>query len=98
MTNLPDFASMSEADRVEWLANNDASELLALASRATGRWVQVDEQGNEVMQTTAFRLPPSMIAEIDEVVGNDKGGRSGLVRTAIRSYLDRLRQHGPEAA
>jgi len=98
MTNLPDFSVMSESERVEWLANNDTSELLALASRATGRWVQVDAQGNEVMQTTAFRLPPSMIAEIDDVVGNDKGGRSGFVRTAVRSYLDQLRRHGPEAA
>lgn len=98
MTNLPDFSIMSEAERVEWLANNDTSELLALASRVSDRWVQVDTQGNEIMQTTAFRLPPSMIAEIDDVVGNDKGGRSGLVRTAIRSYLDRLRQHGTEPA
>ena len=50
------------------------------------------------MQTTAFRLPPSMIAEIDDVVGNDKGGRSGLVRAAVRAYLDQLRQHRPEVA
>ena len=98
MTNLPDFSSMSEAEQVEWLANNDTSELLSLASRSSNSWVQVDPQGNEVMQTTAFRLPPSMIAEIDSVVGNDKGGRSGLVRTAVRAYLDRLRQHGPETA
>jgi hypothetical protein len=98
MTNLPDFAAMSEVERVEWLANNDTSELLALASRASNRWVQVDAQGNEVMQTTAFRLPPSMIAEIDAAVGNDKGGRSGLVRAAVRAYLDQLRQHRPEVA
>jgi metal-responsive CopG/Arc/MetJ family transcriptional regulator len=39
-----------------------------------------------------------MIAEIDDAVGNDKGGRSGLVRAAVRSYLDQLRQHGTEAA
>ena len=83
---------------MEWLANNDTSELLALASPANHRRVHVDEQGNEVMQTTAFRMPPSMLAEIDEAVGNDKGGRSGLVRTAVRSYLDQLRQHSTEAA
>jgi hypothetical protein len=38
---------------------------------------------------TGVRLPTSTVQRLDALAGNDKGGRSGLIRRAIDEYLDR---------
>jgi hypothetical protein len=47
------------------------------------------------MIVTGVRLPSATVQRLDELAGNDKGGRSGLVRQAIDEYLER---HAGEAA
>ncbi len=47
------------------------------------------------MIVTGVRLPSSTVARLDELAGNDKGGRSGLIRQAIDEFLER---HSGEAA
>jgi metal-responsive CopG/Arc/MetJ family transcriptional regulator len=39
-----------------------------------------------------------MLAELDEVAGNDREGRSGAVRRAVREYLGRLRGDSTQPA
>ena len=41
------------------------------------------------MIVTGVRLPTSTVQRLDALAGNDKGGRSGLIRRAIDEYLDR---------
>ena len=47
------------------------------------------------MIVTGIRLPSATVQRLDELAGNDKGGRSGLIRRAIDEYLER---HTNEAA
>jgi len=47
------------------------------------------------MIVTGVRLPSATVQRLDELAGNDKGGRSGLIRQAIDEYLER---HAGEAA
>jgi hypothetical protein len=47
---------------------------LASPMPADARIAVVDAQGDEIMKTTAFRMPPSLPAEMDEVAGNDREG------------------------
>jgi hypothetical protein len=47
------------------------------------------------MIVTGVRLPFAVVQRLDELAGNDKGGRSGLIRLAIDEFLDR---HGGRAA
>ncbi|GAA3189932.1 ribbon-helix-helix domain-containing protein [Dactylosporangium siamense] len=98
--SLPDFTAMTHDEIADWLMHNDTVELMRLASAmpADTRIAVVDAQGDEIMKTTAFRMPPSLLAEMDEVAGNDREGRSGIVRRAVREYLDRHGQSGPAAA
>jgi hypothetical protein len=44
---------------------------------------------------TDVRLPSATLERLDELAGNDKGGRSGLIRQAIDEFLAR---HAGEAA
>lgn len=47
------------------------------------------------MIVTGVRLPSATVQRLDELAGNDKGGRSGLIRRAIDEFLQR---HTSEAA
>jgi hypothetical protein len=47
------------------------------------------------MIVTGVRLPSAMVERLDALAGNDKGGRSGVIRRAIDEYLER---HSAEAA
>ncbi|BCB73654.1 hypothetical protein GCM10022251_77540 [Phytohabitans flavus] len=47
------------------------------------------------MIVTGVRLSAAAVARLDELAGNDKAGRSGLIRQAIDEFLAR---HTPEAA
>jgi hypothetical protein len=98
--NLPDFTAMTHDEIADWLTQHDTVELMRHSAPlpAATRIAVIDPQGNEVMRSTAFRMPAALLAEMDEVAGNDKEGRSGIVRRAVREYLDRLRAGGTEAA
>jgi predicted transcriptional regulator len=47
------------------------------------------------MIVTGVRLPSATVQRLDELAGNDKGGRSGLIRRAVDEFLER---HAGEAA
>ncbi|WP_432976484.1 ribbon-helix-helix protein, CopG family [Dactylosporangium sp. CA-233914] len=47
------------------------------------------------MIVTGVRLPAAVVERLDALAGNDKGGRSGLIRRAIDEFLQR---HAGEAA
>jgi hypothetical protein len=46
------------------------------------------------MIVTGVRLPATTVQRLDALAGNDKGGRSGVIRRAIDEFLDR---HAGEA-
>lgn len=87
----PEFESMSEEEAAAWLLNNDTTGLMRQGARPTTRWAQADVDG-EPMQSTAFRMPVVMLEELDQLAGRDREGRSGLVRQAVREFLDRRGQ------
>lgn len=89
MTELPDFTAMTKEEIGDWFLNNDTSALIERAERPTASFVQVDEQGEPVMRPATFRLPPSMIAWLEEAAGRDREGKSGIVRRALQEYRDR---------
>ncbi|HET8658475.1 MAG TPA: ribbon-helix-helix domain-containing protein [Micromonosporaceae bacterium] len=97
---MPDFNAMTAEQAAEWITNNDTTDLLRQARPAVPgkRWVLVDTEGTEVLRSTAIRMPASMLAELDEVAGSDREGRSGVVRRAVREYLDRLRRDSTQPA
>ena len=41
------------------------------------------------MIVTGVRLPAAIVDRLDALAGNDKGGRSGLIRRAIDEFLER---------
>jgi len=41
------------------------------------------------MIVTGVRLPSATVQRLDELAGNDKGGRSGLIRRAVDEFLQR---------
>ena len=97
---MPNFDAMTVEQAAEWIINNDSTDLLREARPAVPgkRWVLVDADGAEVLRSTAIRMPVSMLAELDEVAGTDREGRSGVVRRAVREYLDRLRGDSAQPA
>lgn len=46
---------------------------------------------NVPMIVTGVRLSSAAVRQLDELAGNDKGGRSGLIRQAIDEFLERHR-------
>ncbi|WP_344139060.1 CopG family ribbon-helix-helix protein [Luedemannella flava] len=47
------------------------------------------------MIVTGVRLPSDVVRRLDQLAGNDRGGRSGVIRQAIDEFLER---HAGEAA
>jgi len=47
------------------------------------------------MIVTGVRLPSDVVRQLDQLAGNDRGGRSGLIRRAIDEFIER---HSGEAA
>ena len=41
------------------------------------------------MIVTGVRLPSSVVQRLDALAGNDKGGRSGLIRRAVDEFIAR---------
>jgi hypothetical protein len=95
MSELPDFSSMSKEEIGDWFVNNDTSALVAAADRAVEPMAQVDDRGVPVMRPATFRLPPSMLAWLEQAAGRDREGKSGIVRRALQEY--RERHHGQAA-
>jgi hypothetical protein len=92
----PDFEAMSSAEDFErYLASTtDHTEFIPWMQR-TGRSapdgeIRVDTPDNVAMGITAVRLPQTTIQRLDRLAGNDKAGRSGLIRLAIDELLARL--------
>jgi len=72
----------------------DISELLRGAAR--GPELGPAPNAMEIpMIVTGVRLPSDTVERLDALAGNDKGGRSGLIRRAIDEFLER---HAGEAA
>jgi hypothetical protein len=75
-------------------AGGDIAELLrdAVAGPDLGR---APAPETIPMIVTGVRLPSDVVRQLDQLAGNDKGGRSGLIRQAIDEFLER---HAGEAA
>ena len=92
MTTNRDPRTMSRDELVTYFeSGGDLSALLRDATRG-------EELGpapaDLPMIVTGVRLPTATVQRLDALAGNEKGGRSGLIRRAIDEYLDR---HAGEA-
>jgi len=93
MTTNRDLHSMNRDDLVAYFnAGGDVSDLLREAT--TGPDLGPTPE-TIPMIVTGVRLPSEVVRQLDQLAGNDKGGRSGLIRQAIDEFLER---HAGEAA
>jgi hypothetical protein len=95
MTADRDPRTMSRDELVAYFdAGGDISELLkdAVAGPDLG---PAPTPETIPMIVTGVRLPSDVVRQLDQLAGNDKGGRSGLIRQAIDEFLER---HTGEAA
>ncbi|HZN72555.1 MAG TPA: ribbon-helix-helix domain-containing protein [Micromonosporaceae bacterium] len=95
MTVHRDPRMMSRDELVAYFdSGGDISELLRDAT--VGPYLGPTPSPETVpMIVTGVRLPSATVQRLDELAGNDKGGRSGLIRRAIDEFLQR---HASEAA
>jgi hypothetical protein len=85
---------MSRDELVAYFGSGgDISELLRGATRGPDLGPAPDP-ADIPMMITGVRLPSGTVQRLDAMAGNDKGGRSGLIRRAIDEFLDR---HAGEA-
>jgi hypothetical protein len=95
MTTHRDPRTMSRDELVAYFdGGGDISELLrdAVPGPDLG---PVPNPETIPMIVTGVRLPASVLQRLDALAGNDKGGRSGLIRRAIDEFIAR---HASEAA
>lgn len=89
MSSRQDLRAMSRDDLVAYFnAGGDISELLRGAAPAPDLGSAPDP-ADIPMLVTGVRLPSTTVERLDALAGNDKGGRSGLIRQAIDEYLER---------
>jgi hypothetical protein len=89
MTAHPDPRSMSRDDLVAYFnAGGDIADLLRGASAGPDLG-PVPPPEAIPMIVAGIRLPADVVRQLDQLAGNDKGGRSGLIRRAIDEYLER---------
>lgn len=89
MTVHQDPRIMSRDELVAYFnAGGDISELLrgATAGPDLGPAPSPD---SIPMIVTGVRLPTDVVRQLDQLAGNDRGGRSGLIRRAIDEFLER---------
>ncbi len=92
----PDFESMTSAEDFERYFNStDDHSAFIRWMQQTGRGapdgeIRVDTPENIPMELTAVRLPKATIQRLDQLAGNDKAGRSGLIRLAVDELLARI--------
>ena len=86
---IRDPRTMSRDELVEYFnAGGDISELLREAT--LGPDIGPAPSPDAVpMIVTGVRLPSDVVRLLDQLAGNDKGGRSGLIRQAIDEFLER---------
>jgi hypothetical protein len=89
MTVHKDPRTMSRDELVAYFnAGGDISELLRDAT--PGADIGPAPSADAIpMIVTGVRLPGDVVRQLDQLVGNDKGGRSGLIRQAIDEFLER---------
>ncbi|WP_344386863.1 CopG family transcriptional regulator [Asanoa iriomotensis] len=75
-------------------SGGDISELLRGAAVGPDLGPAPDPE-SVPMIVTGVRLSAAAVQRLDELAGNDKAGRSGLIRRAIDEFLAR---HTPETA
>jgi len=87
MTTYQDPRTMSREELVAYFdGGGDISELLRDAVPGP----DLGQAPAEIpMIVTGVRLPSITVQRLDALAGNDKGGRSGLIRQAIDEFLDR---------
>lgn len=94
--DTPDFEAMSTPEEFEqyFASTSDHTEFIRWMRRtgtpAPAGEVTVDTPENVPMELTAVRLPTATIQRLDELAGDDKAGRSGLIRLAIEELLSRI--------
>ncbi|WP_203700293.1 ribbon-helix-helix domain-containing protein [Asanoa iriomotensis] len=95
MTVHPDPRTMSRDELVAYFdSGGDISELLRGAAVGPDLGPAPDPE-SVPMIVTGVRLSAAAVQRLDELAGNDKAGRSGLIRRAIDEFLAR---HTPETA
>jgi hypothetical protein len=95
MTGHPDPRKMSRDELVAYFdAGGDISDLLRDAGPGPNLGPAPAPE-TVPMIVTGVRLPSDVLRRLDRLAGNDKGGRSGLIRQAVDEFLER---HAGEAA
>ena len=94
--SLPNFDTMTRDQIIDWVMNNPITELLPTMTPGDDPIIVLNPPTTEPMTLISVRMPEAVIATLDEVVGRDKDGRSGLIRLAVTEYLQR--HHGQAAA
>jgi hypothetical protein len=80
---------MSRDELIAYVGSGgDISELLRGAVRGPDLGPAPDP-ADIPMMITGVRLPAATVQRLDAIAGNDKGGRSGVIRRAIDEFLDR---------
>lgn len=89
MTTHRDPRAMSREELVAYFdGGGDISELLRDAKVGEDIGPMPDPDAIP-MSVTGVRLPSSVVRRLDLLAGNDKGGRSALIRRAIDEFLER---------
>ncbi|GIF76998.1 ribbon-helix-helix domain-containing protein [Asanoa siamensis] len=95
MTMRRDPRAMTREELVAYFdAGGDISDLLRDAAAGPDLG-PAPEPESVPMIVTGVRLSASAVQRLDELAGNDRAGRSGLIRRAIDEFLAR---HTPETA
>ena len=89
MTAHQDPRSMRRDELVAYFnTGGDISELLRGANPGTDLG-PAPSPDTIPMIVTGVRLPTDVMRRLDLLAGNDRGGRSGLIRRAIDEFLER---------
>lgn len=97
MNSLPDFDTMSTEEKIDWVAKNDISPLLATMKPAPARIALPDSTVEAAidgtpMRVRSVRLPDAMCQELAHFAHRDRDGMSGLIRIAVARLLPELRE------
>lgn len=89
MTINRDPRTMSREELLAYFdRGGDISELLREATRGPDLGPAPTSESLPMI-VTGVRLSSAAVRRLDELAGNDKGGRSGLIRQAIDEFLAR---------
>ncbi len=95
-----DFSRMTKSQLIEMLMDGDRAAAAmdamqpSLLPDGPGR-VFVEAASDQVMVN--FREQQAVVAQLDALAGNDREGRSGVIRRAVAEYLDRHARNGDVA-